>query len=251
MPRLAMIPVVLACAAAVPAAHAGSPRMAVHAFELGDVRLLEGPFKAASERNAEYLLRLEPDRLLHNTLKYAGLEPKGELYGGWESTGIAGHTLGHYLTALAQQFAASGDARFRQRIDYTVAEMARAQEAYGDGYVGALPPLLYGPVVLAGDLGPVPRGETFPWAKDQAANFEAQPVPVPRLVSRPERAAAALERLPGTQLAFRADGVLEGRAGAVTLRPFPELHYRYYNVYWDFVPEPEPGDSAARAAPDL
>ncbi len=133
--------VILACGVTGAPAQAADSRLAVRPFELGDVRLLDGPFKAASERNAQYLLRLEPDRLLHNTLKYAGLEPKGERYGGWEARGIAGHTLGHYLTALAQQFAASGDARFRERLDYVVAEMARAQEAYGDGYVGALPPL--------------------------------------------------------------------------------------------------------------
>ena len=111
------------------------------AFDLAHVRLLDSPFKQAMERNADYLLRLEADRFLHNTRKYAGLQPKGELYGGWEAKGIAGHTLGHYLTALAQQFAATGDARFRERLSYTVSEMATCQDAYGDGYVGALPPL--------------------------------------------------------------------------------------------------------------
>src|SRR5688572_13581098 len=53
----------------------------VKPFPLGQVRLLEGPFKAAMERNAKYLLELDPDRFLHNTRKYAELEPKGELYG--------------------------------------------------------------------------------------------------------------------------------------------------------------------------
>ncbi|MBC7794303.1 MAG: glycoside hydrolase family 127 protein, partial [Clostridia bacterium] len=111
------------------------------AFNLADVRLLASPFKEAMDRNADYLLRLDADRLLHNTRKYAGLEPKGELYGGWEAKGIAGHTLGHYLTALAQQFAATGDPRFNARLDYIIGEMAVCQKAYGDGYVGALPPL--------------------------------------------------------------------------------------------------------------
>src|SRR5690606_25106103 len=92
---------------------------------------------------------------------------------------------------------------------------------------------LYGPVVLAGDLGPVPRGEAFPWAEEQAANFEAQRVPVPELTAAPEEAADVLDRLPGPGLAFRADGVLDGRPTHVTLRPFAELHYRYYNVYWE------------------
>lgn len=114
---------------------------ALQAFRLSEVELLDSPFKQAMERNATYLLSLDADRLLHNTRKYAGLQPKGELYGGWESQGIAGHTLGHYLTALSQQYAATGDERFRKRIDYIISEMAEAQRAYGDGYVGALPPL--------------------------------------------------------------------------------------------------------------
>ena len=114
---------------------------AARPFPLGDVQLLDSPFEAAMELNARYLLSLEPDRLLHNARQYAGLEPKAAAYGGWEQAGVAGHTLGHYLTALSQQYAATGDERFRKRIDYIVAEMAECQERYGDGYVGALPPL--------------------------------------------------------------------------------------------------------------
>ena len=128
----------LVCSAPFPA-QAGDTRT-VAAFDPEDVRLLESPFLEAARRNAAWLLSLDADRLLHNTRKYAGLEPKGERYGGWESRGIAGHTLGHYLTALSQEYAAGGDRRFRQRIDYIVSEMAQAQQAYGDGYVGALPP---------------------------------------------------------------------------------------------------------------
>jgi len=71
----------------------------------------------------------------------AGLAPKARSYGGWESSGLAGHTLGHYLTALSQQFAATGDERFRERINYIVSELALCQAAGRDGYVGALPPL--------------------------------------------------------------------------------------------------------------
>ncbi len=93
------------------------------------------------ERNAAYLLSLDPDRLLHNFRLYAGLRPKAKVYGGWESAGLAGHTLGHYLTALSQQYAATGDRRFKERLDYIVSEVAACQSAYGDGYVGGLPPL--------------------------------------------------------------------------------------------------------------
>jgi hypothetical protein len=115
-------------------------------FPLEEVQLLESPFKQAMERNATYLLGLEPDRLMYNTRKYAGLEPKGEIYGGWEKRGIAGHTLGHYLTAISHQYAATGDKRFKDRIDYTIAGMAECQNAYGDGYIGGLPPTELGSI---------------------------------------------------------------------------------------------------------
>jgi DUF1680 family protein len=114
---------------------------AVRSFAFGDVRLLDGPFRSAMERNVEYLLSIEPDRLLHNTRKYAGLAAKGDLYGGWESAGVAGHILGHYLTAISQQYATTGDMRLKARIDYIVTEMDQCQKLYGDGYIGALPPL--------------------------------------------------------------------------------------------------------------
>jgi uncharacterized protein len=65
-------------------------------FRLSEVNLLDSPFKHAMQLDAEVLLKISPDRLLHNFRKNAGLEPKGKIYGGWESREIAGHTLGHF-----------------------------------------------------------------------------------------------------------------------------------------------------------
>jgi uncharacterized protein len=70
-------------------------------FDLADVRLLPSRFLDAVTTNQRYLLSLDADRLLHNFRAGAGLPPKGEVYGGWEKDTIAGHTLGHYLSALA------------------------------------------------------------------------------------------------------------------------------------------------------
>ncbi len=109
-----------------------------YAFNLRDVRLLDGPFKEAMERDAAYLLRLEPDRLLHRFRKNSGLEPKGEIYGGWETMGISGHSLGHYLSACAMMYASTGDERFCDRVQYTVEELAICQQAGGNGYVGGV-----------------------------------------------------------------------------------------------------------------
>lgn len=149
---------------------AKAPDSVAHAFPLGDVKLLDGPFEQAMELNAKYLLSLEPDRFLHNTRKYAGLEPKGQIYGGWVSRGAGGSALGHYLTALSQQYAATGDERFKERVDYIVNEMAECQVLYGDGYIGALGPKELetlrgfedGKVELAGRFA-FANGSRVPW----------------------------------------------------------------------------------------
>ena len=108
-------------------------------FEPKNVKLLDGPFKHALELDSTWLLSLEADRLLSWYRKEAGLEPKAKNYGGWESETIAGHSLGHYLTACARMYQASGDVRFKQRVDYIVDELAECQNANGNGFVGAMP----------------------------------------------------------------------------------------------------------------
>ncbi|MBG8553430.1 glycoside hydrolase family 127 protein [Hymenobacter guriensis] len=110
-----------------------------YAFPLRDVRLLDSPFKAAQERDVRYLLDLEPDRLLARFRQNAGLPAKGKEYGGWESQGISGHSLGHYLAACALAYASTGDTRFKQRVDYMVQELALCQSKRQTGYVGGIP----------------------------------------------------------------------------------------------------------------
>jgi len=107
----------------------------VRAFPLQDVRLMPSPFLAAQQANTNYLLQLSPDRLLHNFRKFAGLEPRAPVYGGWESDTIAGHTLGHYLCALSMTYAQTGDQECLRRVNYIVAELAECQASNADGYV--------------------------------------------------------------------------------------------------------------------
>jgi len=102
---------------------------AAYPFNLKDVRLLDGPFKEAMDADARYLLQVEPDRLLSDFRLHSGLEAKGKKYGGWESSGLAGHTLGHYLSACAMQYAGTGDERFLQRVNYIVDELVACQAA--------------------------------------------------------------------------------------------------------------------------
>lgn len=112
---------------------------ALQAFSLKDVRLLESPFKHAMEMNNQWLLDLEPDRLLSRFREFNGLAPKAPVYGGWESMTISGHTLGHYLTAIAQAYASTGEAVFKERVDYIVSELKLVQDTRGTGFFGAIP----------------------------------------------------------------------------------------------------------------
>ena len=109
------------------------------AFPLSDVKLLEGPFNHAMQRDVEYLLQLDPDRLLHRFRLFAGLTPKAPIYTGWESETLSGHTLGHYLSACAMYYAATGDVRFKEKTDYVVEELGLCQAARKTGYVGSIP----------------------------------------------------------------------------------------------------------------
>ena len=102
----------------------------VYAFNLADVRLMDGPFRKAMDIDAKYLLELKPDRLLSRFREYAGLKPKGKVYGGWEGRGLSGHTLSHYISTCSMMSAASGDKRFADRVNYIVNELAECQKAH-------------------------------------------------------------------------------------------------------------------------
>ena len=88
-------------------------------FPLSQVRLLDGPFKDAMQRNSDYLLSIEPDRLLHSFRLNAGLPTQAEPLGGWEKPDwpVRGFTLGQYVSACSFMYSASGDDRFKDRVD--------------------------------------------------------------------------------------------------------------------------------------
>ncbi|HEU4869553.1 MAG TPA: beta-L-arabinofuranosidase domain-containing protein [Pyrinomonadaceae bacterium] len=136
--------VVLMCFLLTSAAHAQSIKNAIpdiaRPLPLTAVRVTGGPLKHAQDLNAEYLLKLEPDRMMAYYRKRAGLAPKAEGYPGWDGDGrnLTGHIAGHYLSGVSMMFAATGDARFKKRADYVVKEMKEVQDKNGDGYLGAV-----------------------------------------------------------------------------------------------------------------
>ena len=106
-------------------------------FGIKDVKLLDGPFKYATELNEQTLLNYQPDRFLAKFRIEAGLEPKAENYHGWEDESLAGHSLGHYLSAICMMYQTTGNEKFLARANYIVDQLAECQNADGGGYIGA------------------------------------------------------------------------------------------------------------------
>jgi len=123
-------------------------------FKITDVKLLEGPFHKATQLNMQTLLNYEPDRLLAGFYIEAGLQPKAAKYSRWENESLAGHSLGHYLSACSMMYQTTGEERFRERVDYIVSELKFLQDHDGDGYIGAFPEgkKILGQEVARGDI---------------------------------------------------------------------------------------------------
>jgi len=129
---------------ALPCAQAAAPPHKVpikaEPLPLSAVRLTGGPLKKAQDLDAQYLLDLQPDRMLAFLRQRAGLDPKAQGYGGWDGPGrqLTGHIAGHYLSAVSMMYATTGDVRFKQRADDMVKQLGIIQDAQKDGYIGAL-----------------------------------------------------------------------------------------------------------------
>ena len=72
------------------------------------VKLLDGLFKVSQDKGKEYLEYLDVDRLVAPCYEAIGKTSKKPRYGGWESMAISGHSLGHFLSALASMYVAEG-----------------------------------------------------------------------------------------------------------------------------------------------
>lgn len=116
-----------------------TPQPQLTYLPLADVRLISGPFLHAEQKDAEWLLSLEPDRLLNGFLVNAGLEPKAPKYGGWEAGGLAGQTFGHFLSACSMMYASSGDERFKAIADYCVDQLNTCQQNVETGMLAGFP----------------------------------------------------------------------------------------------------------------
>ncbi len=86
-------------------ARVSAAEIQIEDFSLSDVTMTDSYSANAFEKEIAYLLSFDANRLLCGFRENAGLNTNGaRRYAGWENTLIAGHTIGHYLTALAQAY---------------------------------------------------------------------------------------------------------------------------------------------------
>lgn len=79
--------------------------MQIEDFEISDITMLDSYSVNAFKKEMEYLLSFDTNRLLAGFRENAGLNTLGvKRYGGWENTNIAGHAVGHYMSAIAQAY---------------------------------------------------------------------------------------------------------------------------------------------------
>ena len=106
-------------------------------FSMHNVTLLDKYEQNAFQKEVEYLKSLEPDRLMRGFGDISGRKINAEKYGGWETSAIQGHTLGHYLTAVSQAYATSQDEELKAITDYMISVLKECQ--LSNGYLHAIP----------------------------------------------------------------------------------------------------------------
>ncbi len=121
-----------------------------------NVTLLDAYEQNAFNLEKKYLKSLDADKLLKGFCEIAGVDLNAAKYGGWETSAIQGHTLGHYLTAVAQAFASSNDEEFKKITDYMVSVLSKCQAE--NGYLAAIPESHYNQLEK-GDT----KGTWVPW----------------------------------------------------------------------------------------
>lgn len=140
-------------------------------FSLEDVRLQPGsPFYHAMQLNQEYLKGMDQHRMLNHHLRHGGL-PKleGQYPGSDQPVDTRPGYLDHYLTAIALMYAQTGDAEYKERVDFIIDKLAKTAQALADkgirreflfhrGTLDNLNRLQRGEITLAG-----PDETGYPW----------------------------------------------------------------------------------------
>lgn len=81
-------------------------------------------------RDVNYLKYLDCDRMLYNFRKTFGVPTDAEPIYGWETPNglLRGHSVGHYMSALAIAYSATGDEELLQKLNYMISELHALQK---------------------------------------------------------------------------------------------------------------------------
>lgn len=115
-----------------------------------NITLLNSVFSQSEKIGREYLDGVDIDRLLspifeahdmpapNNAKRYGGWERKSA--NNWEKSpetfSLAGHSLGHFLSAFSECYAKIGDEKLKQKILYIVSQLESVQNNAKSGYIG-------------------------------------------------------------------------------------------------------------------
>ncbi|MCR5796808.1 MAG: glycoside hydrolase family 127 protein [Eubacterium sp.] len=110
-------------------------------YDLDKVIVRDAYLENAFEKELDYLRDFDTDRLLAGFYETAGLKPKALKYPGWESSEIRGHSIGHYLMAIAQAYKKSKDKIIKTKIDSMILGLKEAQ--LESGYLSAFDETLF------------------------------------------------------------------------------------------------------------
>lgn len=105
---------------------------------MNEVELFDSYEANAFSLEVQYLKKLDADKLLRGFCDIGGVNSNTPKYGGWETSSIQGHTLGHYLTAVSQGYNTSGDEELKAIADHIVDILALCQNSES-GYLAAIP----------------------------------------------------------------------------------------------------------------
>ena len=117
-------------------------------LDLSAVRIEDEYLLNALAKECDYLSSLEEGRLLAGFYENAGIKTPFVRYGGWESRLIGGHTLGHYLTAIAQM--SIHPALSQEKRDFFLARAKRMTDELADCQDAAKSGFLWGAPLIAG-----------------------------------------------------------------------------------------------------
>ena len=78
-------------------------------YNMTDVEMKDDYLINGTELMADYLKDFDIDKLASGFRRTAGLSATSDTYGGWETSLIAGHAVGHYMSSVAQGFNNTGD----------------------------------------------------------------------------------------------------------------------------------------------